>query len=160
MGNEYDAVIADLEAQRAEIDMIIVALRKRAGLSPDGGGGPGGREIHSATFIGKTIPEAARIYLEMCHKRPQKTEDIAKALQKGGMTSKAANFESMLQTILRRTEVQTGEFMRTSSGEWILPEWVGKKPMPKAVRDKEDEAAADAKPENATTEEASKKTAG
>lgn len=159
MGNEYDAVIADLEAQKAEIELLIMGLRKRAGLSPEGGG-PSGREIHSATFIGKTIPEAARFYLDMCHKRPQKTEDIAKALQKGGMTSKAANFESMLQTILRRTEIQTGEFMRTSSGEWILPEWVGKKPMPKAVRDKEDEAVAAAKPENGATEEESKKTAG
>jgi hypothetical protein len=39
MGNEYEAVIADLEAQRAEIDMLIAVLRKCAGLSPDGGGG-------------------------------------------------------------------------------------------------------------------------
>jgi hypothetical protein len=76
MGNEYDAVIADLEAQRAEIDLLISGLRKRAGLSPDGGGGPSGREIHSGTFLGKTIPEAARIYLEMCNKRPQKVEQI------------------------------------------------------------------------------------
>src|SRR5271166_1664074 len=148
MGNEYNAVIADLEEQRAELDLLIAGLRKRAGMSPDGGGGPGGREIHSATFIGKTIPEAARFYLEMCNKRPQKVEDIATALQKGGMTSKAENFTSMLQTILRRTETQTGEFMRTSAGEWILPEWVGKKATPKAVRDKED-ADAEAKPEGA-----------
>jgi hypothetical protein len=159
MGNEYDAVIADLEAQRAELDLLIAGLRKRAGMSPDGGGGPGGREIHSATFLGKTIPEAARIYLEMCNKRPQKTEQIAEALQKGGMTSKATNFASMLQVILRRTEIKTGEFMRTSAGEWILPEWIGKKPTPQAVRDKEDaEAEADAKPEgaDAVTKDATK----
>lgn len=160
MGNEYDAAIANLEKQRAEIDMAIAVLRKLAGQSPDGGGGgPGGREIHSATFLGKTIPEAARIYLEMCNKRPQKTEQIAEALQKGGMTSKAKNFVAMLQTILRRTEIQTGEFRRTSAGEWILPEWIGKKPMPKAVRDKEDEAVAEAKPDNAATKEESKKAA-
>ncbi len=84
----------------------------------------------------------------MCNKRPQKVEDIAKALQKGGMTSKAKNFTSMLQTILRRTEIQTGEFMRTPTGDWILPEWIGKKAMPKAEREKEEAAAQDeTKPE-------------
>ncbi len=162
MGNEYDAAIENLEKQRAEIDMAIAVLRKLAGQSPDGGGGsggPGGREIHSATFLGKTIPEAARMYLDMCNKRPQKVEDIAAALQKGGMTSKAVNFTSMLQTILRRTEIATGEFMRTSAGEWILPAWIGKKPTPKAVRDKEDEAVDEATPENAATKEESKKAA-
>jgi hypothetical protein len=155
MGNdEYEAVIADLEAQIAELQMTVAVLRKRAGMSPDGGGGggPGGREIHSATFLNKSIPEAARIYLEMCNKRPQKVEQIAEALQRGGMTSKAANFVSMLQTILRRTEIQTGEFMRTPNGEWILPEWVGKKAMPKAEREKE-EAAAGAEPKPETTPE-------
>lgn len=156
MGNEYDAVIADLEAQRAELDLLIAGLRKRAGMSPDGGGGPGGREIHSATFLGKTIPEAARIYLDMCNKRPQKVEDIAAALQKGGMTSKAANFTSMLQTILRRTEVQTGEFMRTPAGDWVLPVWIGKKPTPKAVLDKEDAAVVAETTPDATTKEETK----
>ncbi len=48
MDNEYEAVIADLETQVAELQMTIAVLRKRAGMSPDGGGGPGGREIHSA----------------------------------------------------------------------------------------------------------------
>ena len=158
MGNEYDAVIADLEAQRAEIDMTIAVLRRRAGQSPDGGGSPGGREIHSATFLNKSIPEAARMYLEMCNKRPQKTEQIAEALQRGGMTTKATNFAGMLQTILRRTETATGEFMRTSAGEWILPEWIGKKPMPKAARDKET-AESDATGENAKPEAAKPQTA-
>lgn len=137
MGNEYDAVIADLEAQRAEIDLLIAGLRKRAGQSPDGGG-PGSRAIHSATFIGKTIPEAARTYLEMCNKRPQKTQEIAKAIQDGGYETTASNFPSMVQTVLRRLENSTGEFMRTSAGEWYLPEWYGKKATPKATRDKEE----------------------
>ena len=158
MGNEYDVVIADLEAQKAEIEMMIVGLRKRAGQSPDGGGGPGGREIHSATFLNKSITEAARMYLDMCNKRPQKVEDIARELQKGGMTSKATNFASMLQTILRRTEIQTGEFMRTPNGEWILPEWVGKKAIPKAEREKEEAVASDKSEATAeTTAEKEKK---
>ena len=148
MGTLYDAAIAALEEQIAELQMALAVLKKQAGQSPNGGGGPGGREIHSGTFLGKTIPEAARIYLEMCNKRPQKPEAIADALEKGGLTSKAENFTAMLQTILRRTENQTGEFMRTPAGEWALPEWFGKKPTPKAVRDKEEADAKVAATEN------------
>jgi hypothetical protein len=130
MGNEYDAAIAALETQIAELQMAAAVLRKQAGQSPSGGGPSG---IHSGTFLNKTIPEAARMYLEMCNKRPQKPEAIAEALQRGGMTSKAKNFVAMLQTILRRTEAATGEFMRTPAQEWALPEWFDKKPMPKAA---------------------------
>jgi hypothetical protein len=78
--------------------------------------------------------------------------------KRGGMTTKAANFTSMLQTILRRTEIQTGEFMRTPTGDWILPEWVGKKPMPKAEREKEE--AAQAKPEISQPNSTGDKTGG
>jgi hypothetical protein len=38
MGNEYETVIADLEAQIAELQMAVAVLRKQAGMSPDGGG--------------------------------------------------------------------------------------------------------------------------
>jgi len=139
MGNEYEAAIRRLEAQKAEIDMAIAVLRKLAGQSPDGSG-PTTGGIHSGTFLGKTIPEAARMYLEMCNKIPQKPEQIAKALQQGGMETKAANFVAMLQTILRRTEKQTGEFMRTPAGDWALPEWFGKKATPRTARSREEEA--------------------
>jgi hypothetical protein len=152
MGNEYDDAIARLEAQKAEIDMAIAVLRKLAGSTTTGGGGPSGRGIHSGTFIGKTIPEAARMYLEMCHQIPQKPEQIAEALQRGGMQSKAANFVGMLQTILRRTETATGEFMRTPAGEWGLPEWFGKKAVPKATREKEEAAAKEQAAASAPTE--------
>jgi len=58
----------------------------------------------------------------------------------------------MIQTILRRTEKANGEFIRTPAGEWALPGWFDKKPVPRvALRDKEEvatdtsEATADAK---------------
>src|SRR5262249_36551194 len=135
---DIDAMIATLEAKIEALTTALTALRAFQGVSSDGPGLPGGGGprggIHSGTFYGKTIPEATRQYLGMCNKRPQAIEAIAAALQKGGIETKAANFPTMVQTILRRVDNQTGDIMRMPDGNWALPEWYGKRPTPKANR--------------------------
>jgi len=150
---DIEAMVATLEAKRDALSKAIDGLKSFLGLSGDGpvlpgGGGSGG--IHSGTFYGKTIPEATKQFLGMCNKVPQSIAAISDALQKGGIETKAANFSSMVQTILRRVDNQTGEIMRMPDGNWALPEWYGKRPVPKASRKGKDASDGSGEPEAET----------
>lgn len=124
---EMRALLARLEAKREALNGIIDNLKIFLGLE-EGGGAPAGggfglpREVRSDSFLGRTIPDAAKMYLQIV-RRPQTTQQIADALQKGGMETKSANFLNTVQTILRRVENQGGDIVRIPSGEWGLGEW-------------------------------------
>src|ERR1700679_3542787 len=70
---DYSAVLADMEAKRTALDAAIASMRKflngQAGGSSTGESVPGSAsfpsgEIPTGAFLGKSIPEAATLYLQ------------------------------------------------------------------------------------------------
>lgn len=133
--NEDMAFLAKLEAKRDALNQTIESYRAYLGLEGNDSIGSAGtgipKGITSTTFWGKTIPDAAKIYLQMVRPRPQATAEIAEALLRGGMETKAKDFPATVLAMLRRTESQTDEIIRVPSGEWALPEWFPDRPRRK-----------------------------
>jgi hypothetical protein len=130
---DYGAFLADLEAKRAVLDQAIASVRaimsggtlainvgdSLAGMA-DSVSLHGG-EVPAGAFHGKSIPEAAKLYLSLV-KRKQSTKEIADALVKGGMESNSKNFETTVAGGLYRAFNTTGEIVRVK-GAWGLAEW-------------------------------------
>lgn len=132
---DYEAVLADLEAKRAALDQAIASLRSLMGggalainasdsivgmadsvsLSLHGG------EVPAGAFHGKSVPEAAKLYLSLV-KQKKSTREIAEALVKGGIESNSKNFETTVAGGLYRVFNTTGEIVRVK-GAWGLAEW-------------------------------------
>ncbi len=132
---DYGAVLADLEAKRSALDQTIASLRSLMGggalainagdsimgmadnisLSLHGG------EVPAGAFHGKSVPEAAKLYLSLV-KQKKSTREIAEALVKGGMESNSKNFETTVAGGLYRAFNTTGEIVRVK-GAWGLAEW-------------------------------------
>jgi len=116
--DNYKAVIADLEKQRAEIDQTIALLKKRAGQSVSASdSAEAEHEIQHDTFYGKNILQASEIYLRMVGKPARSTEEIAGALTKGGLSASAPS----VATILGRSK--GGAVQRVKRGLWGLKDW-------------------------------------
>lgn len=127
----YEAVIADLEAKKAHLETMIAGLRAVAGMgnlgitppsgsSPGGGGGgtiTGGKPAPDA-FLGKSIPEAAKMFLTS-QRRKQSTQELMDALEAGGLPGSKY---STVYAILRRRENQVGDIVNIK-GDWALAEW-------------------------------------
>lgn len=126
---DYEAVIADLEAKKAHIESMIVGLRVVAGMtglgtsptpgSPTGGGGPivNGKPAPDA-FLGKSIPEAAKMFLTS-QRRKLSTQELMDAMEAGGLPgSKYAT----VYAILSRRESKVGDIINMK-GDWALAEW-------------------------------------
>ena len=134
----YEAVIADLEAKKTHLESTIAALKAIAGLGnlgmvpppngPGAGSQPSGKIAHDA-FIGKSIPEAAKIHLSNVRKKLS-TQEIMEAIEKGGLPGSKYN---TVYGILRRRESQVGDIVNIK-GDWGLAEWYPnhtKKPLKK-----------------------------
>ena len=144
----YEAVIADLEAKKAQLESTISMLRALGGLgtidtpTPTGGGGgsTGGRFAADA-FMGKSIPEAAVTILQSTSpRRKMSTQDLMDTMEKGGLPSSKYN---TVYSILRRRESQVGDLINMQ-GEWGLSAWYpnhAKKAPPK-----KEAASADSEP--------------
>ena len=140
---DYNAVLADLEAKRAQIDAAIAVIRSLVGSgaaegaqAPNGGeeGGTGAAnppapnrptgqtQIQSDTFFGLSSSAAVRKFLGMM-KRPQKPRAIADALRTGGQIHAVDDKVAYtnVATALRRGDGK--EFVQTRNGEWGLAEW-------------------------------------
>jgi hypothetical protein len=125
----YEAVLADLEARKAnlvaQMDSAIAAIRAIMGqggapgpLLP-GGGGPsgGGAPAHDA-FIGLSMPEATKKHLTAV-RRKLSTQELMTALEAGGLPPSKY---SVVYSILRRREKQVGDIVNMK-GDWALSEW-------------------------------------
>src|SRR5579863_6215867 len=118
MGNpemfDYTAIIADLEAKKAALDATITAFR--AAQAAGALGQPGdasvspslaapfaasGGEVPVGAFLGRSIPEAAKLCLQIV-KRKMTTREIADALKKGGIESTSKSFPMIVHSILDR----------------------------------------------------------
>ncbi len=134
-GLDYGAVLADLEAKRAALDQTIASLRSLmgcgalainasdsiAGMADSVSFALHGGEVPAGTFHGKSVPEAAKLYLSLV-KQKKSTREIAEALVKGGMESNSKNFETTVAGGLYRVFNTTGEIVRVK-GAWGLAEW-------------------------------------
>ncbi|MFZ0479321.1 MAG: hypothetical protein WAL71_09240 [Terriglobales bacterium] len=121
----YEAVLADLKARRAQLDSAIAAIEGitgQGGIGPSGGGPTGGGYVggtpaHDA-FIGMSIPEAAKKHLTTVRKKLS-TQDLMTAMEAGGLPPSKY---STVYAILRRREKQVGDIINMK-GDWALQEW-------------------------------------
>jgi len=138
MGNpepfDYTAIIADLESKRAALDATITAFRAaqaagalgQAGDMPAGATlavpfGASGGEVPVGAFLGRSIPEAAKLCLQIL-KRKMTSREIAEALKKGGIESTAKNFPTIVHSILDRASKGSSGIVKLNSS-WGLAEW-------------------------------------
>lgn len=123
----YDAVIADLEAKKAHLESTIAALRAIAGLgnlgmnpTPNGpgSGASDNGKIAPDAFLGKSIPDAAKVHLANV-RRKLSTQELMDAMEAGGLPGSKY---SVVYSILRRRENQIGDIINIK-GDWGLADW-------------------------------------
>jgi hypothetical protein len=131
--------LAQLEGQRAMLNIQIAGVRAALGLAPEegaaatappvAGAAPGsdGRSrdiivgrIRSDEFFRMSIPEAIKRFLEIM-KQPQAPKAIADGLKSGGILSESKHFYANVFTALKRMRAQ-GAVTNTKRG-WGLSDW-------------------------------------
>jgi len=132
----FAAAIAALETRRAElvqqIDADIAALKEMAErtgavLNLAGAISSIPAKIEKDTFFNMSIADAAVKYLRMMNKKPQPTNSVIDALEKGGLKRSAYQ---TVYSILSRRHDQVGDVVNVN-GDWALQEWYGNgKPKP------------------------------
>jgi hypothetical protein len=144
--NPYDAVIADLEARRTELDSAIDLIKRMkdsvsswGGLTIPIGTGTltetpfsGSDNIPSDAFFGLTIADAAVKYLDKwANRKPQSTNAIVEALERGGQ--KRSKYTTVYGILSRRAKKE-GDVVNVK-GDWGLKSWYlgsgGSVPRPK-----------------------------
>jgi hypothetical protein len=139
----FAALLADLEAERAELDVMIAYVRRRAGLAPTTEGAPvpangGSRDASAgrdtAVIVGRVRPDeffrlsiadAITKYLGIM-KQPQNPMAVVNGLKAGGVLTNAKNFYANVNTELKRMKARD-LVVNTPSG-WGLAEWYPNKP--------------------------------
>jgi hypothetical protein len=134
---DWDAVIAELEAKKAQLDSAIQSIRAVANMGVMVGvaAPPQNGSIPSDAFLGMSIPEATKKLLTMVRKRVG-TPEIIKMLAQGGLPEPAYN---TAYAVLRRRQQQVGDIININ-GDWGLKEWTPGYNPPKKKADKGDEA--------------------
>jgi hypothetical protein len=135
---DYTAILADLEAKKTALEQTIASFRAAmaaGALGQVGDAGSGimaslgasvfGGEVPTGAFLRKSIPEAARLYLEIVKKK-QTSREIAEGLRKGGMESTSKNFFGMVHAVLDRArKAPNSPFVKIGS-QWALAGWFPK----------------------------------
>jgi hypothetical protein len=125
----YNAVLADLEKRKAQIESAIDAVK--AILAAIGGGSSdaanGGifspENIPTGAFLRLSIADATKKYLDMV-KTKQSVPQITQALERGGLPPAKTN---TVYAVLRRRENDIGDIIRLGD-EWALAEWYPNNP--------------------------------
>jgi DNA-directed RNA polymerase delta subunit len=125
----YNAVLADLEARKAQIESAIDAVK--AILAAIGGGSFDGANggvfspdnIPTGAFLRLSIADATKKYLDMV-KTKQSVPQITQALERGGLPPAKTN---TVYAVLRRRENDIGDIIRLGD-EWALAEWYPNNP--------------------------------
>jgi hypothetical protein len=130
---DYGAFLADLEAKRAALDQAIASLRAvmaagtTEGMSSVNSAvtlvNPGihNGEIPAGAFLGKSIPESAKLYLSIVRAK-QTTREIAEAMLKGGIETTSSNFENIVGAGINRASKKYGEIVKVGRA-WALAAW-------------------------------------
>ncbi len=134
---DYAQIIADLEAKRNALDATITAFRTAQALGAlglgvsDAMGGMGDSvsavmlpsgDVPVGAFLGKSIPEAAKLCLQIV-KRKLTSREIAEYLKKGGIESAAKNFSALVHSILIRASRAGNGIVKLDRSYWALAEW-------------------------------------
>jgi hypothetical protein len=112
----YEAVLADLEAKKQQIEAAIVAIRMIA--AQGGAPGPNGNGAGPSAFLGMSIPDATKKHLTATRQK-QSTQEIMRALEAGGLPGSKY---STVYAVLRRREKVVGDIINMK-GDWALAEW-------------------------------------
>ncbi len=125
---DYNAVLADLEARKTQIDSAIAAVKNilaSAGVLTNGSseGVIRPENIPSHAFLTLSIADATKKYLDMV-KSKQTLPQIIQALERGGLPP--ANYNTVY-AVLRRRENQVGDIVRMGD-KWGLTEWYPNNP--------------------------------
>lgn len=131
------ALLAEWEAKRAALDAAIASLRSGLAMGvfgpvgelPSGNGfastlvpSVSGGEVPAGAFLGKSIPDAAKLYLAIVKKK-QTSREIADALKRGGMESTSKNFYGNVHSILDRARKANMGIVKLDRSYWGLAEW-------------------------------------
>jgi DNA-directed RNA polymerase delta subunit len=124
----YNAVLADLESRKAQIESAIAAVKAilaALGGSLDGanGGVISPEDIPRGAFLRLSIADATKKYLDMV-KTKQSVPQITQALERGGLPPAKTN---TVYAVLRRRENDIGDIIRLGD-EWALAEWYPNNP--------------------------------
>jgi hypothetical protein len=79
-------------------------------------------EIPEGAFLAKSIPEAAKLYLQIVKKKST-TRDIAEALRRGGMESTSTNFQGIVHAVINRYWKAGGDIVKLDKSTWGLAAW-------------------------------------
>lgn len=137
----YEAVLADLRAQKERIDATIALLESlRAGGVPAPGAGLPPRTetkpkeeteaIGPGAFFGMTIHDAAMKLLR-AQRREMQTPEIVRELERGGIRLTSEDKANTVGSILLRRFYNVGDIVRVSRGLWGLQEWYPGRKFPK-----------------------------
>jgi hypothetical protein len=133
----YDAVIADLEAKRDQLNAMIETLKQMKGvglplasavMSSSHHGAASDTVIRKDAFFGMTIPDAAKKYLSLV-KRTKPHMELCDSLLAGGFKTSSPNFREVVRSTLSRNP----DFVKFGK-EWGLAEWYGSRNTRKAKR--------------------------
>jgi hypothetical protein len=121
----YAAVLADLEAKRAQLDSAIAAIKALmeqtgalAATAPPVPRIAGLAEVPSQAFAGLSVSNAVRKLLEMMQRR-MTVREIMQGLQAGGL--KPSKYRNVY-AILRQRESDKADIINVDA-KWGLAEW-------------------------------------
>lgn len=159
---DYQAVLDDLERQKAGIQNAIDALRQAISGGAVGSTGAATSRpvdplsIPSDAFFGLSIGEAAKKYLTIV-KRKQTIQEIADALERGGLPHTSTDFASTVRAMINRQAKSDPDLVRVGPGaSWGLASWYGNRrpketpAKPKRKREKKQATAKRPKERQAT----------
>jgi hypothetical protein len=133
--NLYEAIIADLEGRKAQIEVTIANLKAIAAQSsmplPTG---PSGGGVGPSAFLGMSIPEAAKKHLSAV-KQKKSTQELIEALTAGGLPK--AKYTTVYN-ILSRRQKQVGDIVNMK-GDWGLAEWYPNHRFTKSAKEEAEE---------------------
>jgi len=135
---DYGVFLADLEAKRAALVQAIASIRSLmasgalavsgAEMAPASNGGPlvsaYGGEIPVGAFLGKSIPDAAKLCLQIV-RRKMTTREIADGLRKGGIESTGkTSFNGIVHSVLTRASKSNSGIVKFDRSHWGLVDWL------------------------------------
>jgi len=128
MAVDYKAVLADLEARKAQIETMIAGVKSfiASGVVSSNGHVEGvlrPEDIPTHAFLGLSIADATKKFLDMV-KSKQTLPQIMQSLEKGGLPPAKYN---TVYAVLRRRENTVGDIFRMGD-DWALTEWYPNNP--------------------------------
>lgn len=131
-GNAYSVVIADLKAQRDELDKMIAKLETLASGKPiavsdaaesvtSDEAAPGADDQENP-YLGMSIVDAAKVVLNQ-RRKAMSPNELVEALEAGGLLLSGSNKANTIGSVMNRRQKQVGDIVSPKRGQWGLKEW-------------------------------------